>query len=46
MSIEHFKNTAQLTLTDINPVAVPLGEPVAITGNQGSEHADSVAVGI
>lgn len=46
MSIEHFKNTAQLALTDPTPVAVPLSEPVAITSGHDIEHADGVVAGI
>jgi uncharacterized cupin superfamily protein len=46
MSIEHFSNTAQQTLADVSLVAVPLGEPVAITSSLGIEQADGVAAGI
>jgi uncharacterized cupin superfamily protein len=46
MSIEHFKNTLNLALTDATPVAVPLGEPVAVTTGQGVEHPDGVAAGV
>lgn len=46
MSIEHFKNTAQLALPDSNPVAVLLGEPIATTSSHDIEHEDGVAAGI
>ncbi|MCU1717892.1 cupin domain-containing protein [Pseudomonas sp. 5P_3.1_Bac2] len=46
MTIHHFKNTPQLSLAEPTPVAVPLGEPVAITSGQGIEHADGVAAGV
>ena len=31
MSITHFKNTDSAVLDSSNPVAVPLGDPVALT---------------
>jgi uncharacterized cupin superfamily protein len=31
MSIDHFKNTSELALDEVHPVAVPLGEPHAVT---------------
>ena len=31
MGITQFKNTATLTLDESNPVAVPLGTPVAVS---------------
>ena len=38
MSIDHFKNTAELALDEVNPVAVPLGEPHALTRTHSVER--------
>ena len=46
MTIQHFKNTPALALSEPTPVAVPLGEPVAVTTGAGIEHADGVAAGV
>ena len=45
MSIDHFKNTAELALDEVNPVAVPLGEPHALTRTHSVERADGVKIG-
>lgn len=46
MSIDHFKNTAELALDEVNPVAVPLGEPHALTRTHSVERADGVEAGV
>jgi uncharacterized cupin superfamily protein len=46
MSITQFKNTATLTLKESNPVAVPLGEPVAVASTTSVERDDGVETGI
>lgn len=46
MNISHFKNTASLVLEDSNPVAVPLGEPLAITSVTSVERRDGVETGV
>ncbi|UVJ43315.1 cupin domain-containing protein [Pseudomonas sp. LS1212] len=46
MTITHFKNTATVTLEESNPVAVPLGEPVAIASVTAVERSDGVETGI
>jgi uncharacterized cupin superfamily protein len=46
MSIAHFKNTAQLTLTDSFPVAVPLSEPVAQITETCVDHGNKRESGI
>ena len=46
MSITQFKNTATLELEESNPVAVPLGEPVAVTSVTSVERSDGVETGI
>ena len=38
MSITQFKNTATLQLDESNPVAVPLGEPIAIASTTSVER--------
>ena len=42
MSITQFKNTATLQLDESNPVAVPLGEPIAIASTTSVERDDGV----
>lgn len=46
MSITHFKNTDSAVLDSSNPVAVPLGEPVAVTSATCMERSDGVETGI
>ena len=46
MNITHFKNTPVITLDESNPVAVPLGEPVAVTSTTSVERSDGVETGI
>ena len=46
MSITQFKNTATLELEESNPVAVRLGEPVAIASTTSAERADGVETGV
>jgi uncharacterized protein len=46
MSITQFKNTATLELEESNPVAVPLGEPVAIASTTSVERDDGVETGV
>ena len=46
MSITQFKNTAGLELEESNPVAVPLGEPVAIASTTSVERDDGVETGV
>ena len=46
MSIDHFKNTAEMALDEVNPVAVPLGEPHALTRTHSVERADGVEAGV
>ncbi|MEO4049337.1 cupin domain-containing protein [Pseudomonas sp. CAU 1711] len=46
MSIDHFKNTAELPLGDESRVAVPLGEPVAQTRSHSVERSDGVEAGV
>ena len=46
MSITQFKNTATLQLDESNPVAVPLGEPVAIASTTSVERDDGVETGV
>ncbi|WP_166360717.1 cupin domain-containing protein [Pseudomonas akapageensis] len=46
MTISHFKNTASIALEESNPVAVPLGEPVAIASTTSVERNDGVETGI
>jgi uncharacterized cupin superfamily protein len=46
MSITQFKNTATLTLQESNPVAVPLGLPVAVASTTSVERDDGVETGI
>ena len=46
MSITQFKNTDSAVLDSSNPVAVPLGEPVAVTSVTCVERSDGVETGI
>jgi uncharacterized cupin superfamily protein len=46
MSITQFKNTATLTLKESNPVAVPLGLPVAVASTTSVERDDGVETGV
>jgi len=46
MSITQFKNTATLQLDESNPVAVPLGEPIAIASTTSVERDDGVETGV
>ncbi len=46
MNITHFKNTLAHDLPAASPVAVPLGEPVAMVAAQGEERDDGVEAGI
>ncbi|MCF4996787.1 DUF861 domain-containing protein [Pseudomonas syringae] len=46
MSITQFKNTATLPLDESNPVAVPLGTPVAIASTTSVERDDGVETGV
>lgn len=46
MNITHFRNTPALTLGDETPVAVPLGEPRAVTRSQAVERDDGVEAGV
>lgn len=46
MSITQFKQTATLLLDESNPVAVPLGEPVAVASTHSVERADGVETGV
>lgn len=46
MSITQFKNTASLQLDESSPVAVPLGEPVAIASTTSVERDDGVETGV
>ena len=46
MSITQFKNTATLLLDESSPVAVPLGEPVAIASTTSVERDDGVETGV
>lgn len=46
MSITQFKNTASLQLDESNPVAVPLGTPVAIASTTSVERDDGVETGV
>ncbi|MCY1452749.1 hypothetical protein D9M71_696920 [compost metagenome] len=46
MTITHFKNTDSVALETSNPVAVPLGEPVAIASVTSVERNDGVETGI
>lgn len=46
MNISHFRNTAALALADATPVAVPLGEPVAVTSSHSVERSDDVEAGV
>ncbi len=46
MSITQFKNTASLQLDQSNPVALPIGEPVAMTSTTSVERDDRVETGV
>ena len=46
MSITQFKNTATLQLEESNPVAVPLGTPVAVASTTSVERDDGVETGV
>jgi uncharacterized cupin superfamily protein len=46
MSITQFKNTATLILEESNPVAVPLGTPVAVASTTSVERDDGVETGV
>ena len=46
MSITQFKNTAALILEESNPVAVPLGTPVAVASTTSVERDDGVETGV
>ena len=46
MSITQFKNTDSAVLDSSNPVAVPLGDPVAVTSVTCVERSDCVETGI
>ena len=46
MSITQFKNTSHVSLDESAPVAVPLGEPVAIASSTSVERSDGVETGI
>ncbi len=46
MNINHFSNTPALVLGDETPVAVPLGEPRAVTRSLAVERADGVETGV
>jgi uncharacterized cupin superfamily protein len=46
MSIDHFKNTSELALDEVHPVAVPLGEPHAVTRTHSVERSDGVETGV
>lgn len=46
MSITQFKQTATLQLDEFNPVAVPLGELIAVASTHSVERADGVETGV
>mgnify|MGYP006209176573 CR=1 FL=1 len=46
MNITHFRNTSEIALEDSNPVAVPLGEPLAVTSTTSVERSDGVETGV
>ena len=46
MSITQFKNAATLKLEESNPVAVPLGTPVAVASTTSVERNDGVETGV
>ena len=46
MSITQFKHTATLKLEESNPVAVPLGTPVAVASTTSVERDDGVETGV
>ncbi|AZF63877.1 MULTISPECIES: cupin domain-containing protein [Pseudomonas] len=46
MSITQFKDTLNAHLPDSSPVAVPLGEPVAVASTLSVERGDGVETGI
>lgn len=46
MRITQFKNTDSVALASASPVAVPLGEPVAVASVTSVERDDGVETGI
>ena len=46
MSITQFKDTLNRHLPDSNPVAVPLGTPIAVASTLSVERSDGVETGI
>ncbi|MBF7731426.1 cupin domain-containing protein [Pseudomonas sp. N040] len=46
MNITHFKNTPEYALPATSTVALPLGEPVAMSASHGVERNDGVEAGI
>lgn len=46
MTITQFKSTATLALEESNPVAVPLGTPVALASTSSVERDDGVETGV
>src|SRR5574343_2106957 len=46
MNITHFRNTPEIAFKDSNPVAVPLGEPLAVTSTTSVERSDGVETGV
>jgi len=46
MNITQFKNTLTAPLGAATPVAVPLGEPLAMTASSSVERSDGVEAGI
>ena len=46
MNITHFRNTPEIALEDSNPVAIPLGEPLAVTSTTSVERSDGVETGV
>ncbi|GIZ11758.1 cupin domain-containing protein [Pseudomonas sp. NCCP-436] len=46
MNITHFRDTQHIVLDESNPVAVPLGEPVAVASTTSVKRDDQVETGI
>ncbi|WP_341781309.1 cupin domain-containing protein [Ectopseudomonas mendocina] len=46
MNITHFRDTPNIVLDVSNPVAVPLGEPVAVASTTSVERSDGVETGV
>lgn len=46
MTITHFKHTPDLPLDESHPVAVPLGEPLAVTSATSVVRDDGVEAGV